>query len=144
MTSLFKSLEISATGLSAERLRMNIIANNIANANTISSTNGEPFKRKAVILKPIIENDFNLNLADNLKINGVEVAGVIEDNSLPTVKYDPSNPLADEHGFVKMSNVNVLNEMVDMISASRAYEANATAIDATKSMIKKAISMANL
>jgi flagellar basal-body rod protein FlgC len=85
-----------------------------------------------------------MSLADSLKVSGVEVTGIVEDNSLPTVKYEPSNPLADENGFVKMSNVNVLNEMVDMISASRAYEANVTAIDATKTMIKKAISITNI
>lgn len=143
MSSLFNSLEISATGLSAERLRMNIIANNIANANTISSEDGEFFKRKAVILEPVNENSFKVSLNDNLKVNGVEVTGIVEDGSLPTVKYEPSNPLADENGFVTMSNVNVLNEMVDMISASRAYEANVTAIDATKSMIKKVISISS-
>ncbi len=144
MSSLFKSLEISATGLSAERLRMNVIANNIANANTVSPANSEPFKRKAVILEPISDNKFSLTLQENLKIQGVKVVGIVEDNSQPTVKYDPSNPMADENGFVKMSNVNVLNEMVDMISASRAYEANVTAIDATKSMIKKTINLANV
>jgi len=144
MSSLFKSLEISATGLTAERLRMNVIANNIANANTVSPANSEPFKRKAVILEPISDNKFSLTLQENLKIQGVKVVGIVEDNSQPTVKYDPSNPMADENGFVKMSNVNVLNEMVDMISASRAYEANVTAIDATKSMIKKTINLANV
>ena len=144
MSSLFTSLEISSTGLSAERLRMNVIANNIANANTVSSADGEPFKRKAVVLKSMPENNFNLSLADNLKGNGVEVAAILQDNSMPSMKYEPSNPLADENGFVKMSNVNVLNEMVDMISASRAYEANVTAVEATKSMIKKAISMAQI
>jgi len=144
MSSLFKSLEISATGLSAERLRMNVIANNIANANTVSPANSEPFKRKAVILEPISDNKFSLTLQENLKIQGVKVVGIVEDNSQPTVKYDPSNPMADENGFVKMSNVNVLNEMVDMISASRAYEANVTAIDATKSMVKKTINLANV
>ena len=144
MVSLFQSLDISATGLSAERLRMNVIANNIANANAISSADAEPFKRKSVILKPMDENNFSLDLENSLKLNGVEVAGIVEDNASPTLKYDPNNPLADENGFVKMSNVNVLNEMVDMISASRAYEANVTAIDSTKSMIKKVISLTNI
>jgi flagellar basal-body rod protein FlgC len=144
MVSLFQSLDISATGLSAERLRMNVIANNIANANAISPADAEPFKRKSVILKPMDENNFSLDLENSLKLNGVEVAGIVEDNASPTLKYDPNNPLADENGFVKMSNVNVLNEMVDMISASRAYEANVTAIDSTKSMIKKVISLTNI
>jgi flagellar basal-body rod protein FlgC len=144
MPSLFNSLEISATGLSAERLRMNVIASNIANANTVDPASGQPFKRKAVILESMTDKSFSLNLDDSLKAKGVEVTGIVEDNSLPTVKYEPSNPMADENGFVKMSNVNVLNEMVDMISASRAYEANVTAIDATKTMIKKAISITNL
>ncbi len=144
MSSLFQVLEISATGLSAERLRMNVIASNIANANTISPLNGEPFKRKGVLLKPMIDNGFSLSLANSLSTKGVEVVGIVEDNSPPTLKYDPSNPLADKNGFVKMSNVNVLNEMVDMISASRAYEANVTAIDTTKSMLKKVISMAGI
>lgn len=143
MDSIFDSLEISATGLSAERLRMNTIANNIANANTVSGTDEEAYKRKSVIFKTMIDDSFYSSFSNSLQECGVEVKGIVEDNSKPQMKYEPNHPDADENGFIRLSNVNILNEMVDMISATRAYEANITAIDSTKSMVKKAINIGN-
>jgi len=144
MDTLFTNLEISATGLSAERLRMDVISNNIANANTVNAADGVPYKRRSVVLGTRAEDSFSASFKNTLGQKGVEVLAILEDNSPPQLKYDPANPLADQNGMVELSNVNVLNEMVDMISASRAYEANVTAIESTKSMIKKAISMGNL
>lgn len=144
MDTLFTNLEISATGLSAERLRMDVISNNIANANTVNAADGVPYKRRSVVLGTRAEDSFSSSFKNTLGQKGVEVLAILEDNSPPQLKYDPANPLADQNGMVELSNVNVLNEMVDMISASRAYEANVTAIESTKSMIKKAISMGNL
>ncbi len=139
MSSIFNTLEVSGSGLTAERLRMDVIANNIANANTTLSVDGTPFKRKSVILSEKAIGDFGMDLNNSIKEKGVEVAAIVEDNSPPILRYDPGSPHANEEGYVVMPNVNVLNEMVDMITATRAYEANATAIEATKAMIKKTL-----
>jgi flagellar basal-body rod protein FlgC len=143
MDSIFDSLEISATGLSAERFRMNTIANNIANANTVSSTDEGAYRRKSVVFRTMTDDSFYSSFSSNLQECGVEVKGIVEDKSKPQLKYEPGHPDADENGFIRLSNVNVLNEMVDMISATRAYEANITAIDSSKSMVKKAINIGN-
>ena len=136
MDSMFKVLDISASGLTAERVRMDIIANNIANANTTLSVNGEPYKRKSVVLASKTDTSFSMDLQENIKNMGVEVIKIADDTALPKLKYDPSDPNADADGFIRLPNVNVLNEMVDMISATRSYEANVTAIESTKSMVK--------
>ena len=136
MDSMFNVLDISASGLTAERVRMDIIANNIANANTTLSVNGEPYKRKSVILASKTDTSFSMDLQENIKNMGVEVIKIVDDTAPPKLKYDPSDPNADAGGFIRLPNVNVLNEMVDMISATRSYEANATAIESTKSMVK--------
>lgn len=141
MFSIFHTLDISGSGLTAERLRMDVIANNIANANTVLSTDGTPFKRKSVILAEKMGGSLGLNFQHRLKEKGVEVAAIAEDNRPGELRFDPGNPHANEQGYVVMPNINILNEMVDMISATRAYEANATAIEATKSMIKKTLEM---
>jgi flagellar basal-body rod protein FlgC len=138
MDSMFKVLDISASGLTAERVRMDIIANNIANANTTLSVNGEPYKRKSVVLASKTDTSFSMDLQENIKNMGVEVVKIVDDAAPPKLKYDPSDPNADADGFIRLPNVNVLNEMVDMISATRSYEANATAIESTKSMVKSA------
>ncbi len=138
MDSIFKVLDISASGLTAERVRMDIIANNIANANTTLSVNGEPYKRKSVVLASRTDTSFSNDLQENIKNMGVEVIKIVDDTAPPKLKYDPSDPNADANGFIRLPNVNVLNEMVDMISATRSYEANATAIESTKSMVKSA------
>jgi flagellar basal-body rod protein FlgC len=139
MLSIFNTLNISASGLTAERLRMDVTSNNIANANTTLSVDGTPFKRKSVILAEKASGNFSMDLNSSIQDKGVEVAAIVEDNRPPVLRYDPSSPNANEEGYVVMPNVNILNEMVDMISATRAYEANATAIEATKSMIKKTL-----
>jgi flagellar basal-body rod protein FlgC len=136
MDSIFKVLDISASGLTAERVRMDVIANNIANANTTLSVNGEPYKRKSVVLASKTDTSFSMDLQENIKNMGVEVIKIVDDTAPPKLKYDPSDPNADADGFIRLPNVNVLNEMVDMISATRSYEANATAIESTKSIVK--------
>ena len=136
MDSIFNVLDISASGLTAERVRMDVIANNIANANTTLSVNGEPYKRKSVVLASRTDTSFSNDLQENIKNMGVEVIKIVDDTAPPKLKYDPSDPNADANGFIRLPNVNVLNEMVDMISATRSYEANATAIESTKSMVK--------
>lgn len=130
------NLAISSSGLSAQRLRMNLISSNLANANTTRTETGEPYKRKDVIFESVDENSFKNALNQQLEDagRGVKVARVIEDDKPYTLKYDPGHPDADADGNIKLPNVNVVEEMVNMISASRSFEANATAVRATKDM----------
>lgn len=138
--SAFNSLRISSSGLSAERLRMDTIASNIANVSTTRGENGQPYKRKVAVFQENLTQELNknTNTYDN-KLNGVKAVGIIEDNSELRRVYDPSHPDADSEGYVLMPNVNILNEMADMIAATRAYEANVTAINSEKSMFMKAL-----
>ncbi|QAA31672.1 MULTISPECIES: flagellar basal body rod protein FlgC [Clostridium] len=131
MGSLFGALRISASGLSAERLRLDTISSNIANANTTRGENGKPYVRKVAV--------FQENLNGALGMNGVKAVGIEEDKSPLRKEYDPTNPEADKDGYVTMPNVNILNEMADMISASRSYEANVDTLNAGKTMFMKAL-----
>lgn len=142
----FSALNISASALTAQRLRMDIISENIANVNTTRTEDGTPYRRKTVIFEAVNGNNpFSSYLSDasrRLSGNsegGVRVAAIIEDQSPFKSVYDPGNPDADENGMVQMPNVDVVTEMVNLISASRAYEANVTSIDTTKSMALKAL-----
>ncbi|MCL6548679.1 MAG: flagellar basal body rod protein FlgC [Alicyclobacillus sp.] len=142
------SLGISASGLTAERLRMDVIANNIANANTTRTAQGGPYRREMVVLAPAASPDtFAAWLNQSLQgtgvygsaangappVGGVQVVGIVQDPSPFKVVYDPSNPDA-VNGYVQMPNVDISTEMTDMVSAARAYEANVTAFDAAKQM----------
>ena len=135
------SMAISASGLSAQRLRMNLIASNMANANTTRTANGEPYKRKDVVFEAVQDGDFKGVLDGKLNeaAGGVKVARIVEDNKPFVKKYDPGNPDADKNGYVRLPNINIVEEMVNMISASRSFEANATAIHATKDMANVAL-----
>src|SRR5690554_4524811 len=138
--SLFKSINISATGLTAERLRMDIISKNIANANTTRTSSGTPYKRQIPIFK---SKDNNLPFAavlNNVKSsvksgNGVEVDKIVEDHSPFKKVFDPGHPDSDEEGYVLMPNVDIVTEMINLISSSRAYEANITSLNSTKSIL---------
>lgn len=145
---LFDSINISASGLTAERLRMDIISQNIANANTTRTSNGSPYRRKMVVFKEAdIDKPFSSYLSaaqGNLKKSGVKVSSIVEDKSEFKLVYNPGHPDADENGYVKMPNVDIMVEMVNMISASRAYEANVTSINSTKSMIMKALEIGRI
>lgn len=138
--NIFSALRISSSGLSAERLRMDLIANNIANAETTRTENGGPYRRKVVSFKENLtrELDKNTNRYEP-KMYGVKVGQIREDQSPLRKVYDPSHPDADKDGYVTMPNVNILNEMVDLIAASRAFEANVTAINSEKQMALKAL-----
>ena len=135
------SLSISATGLSAQRLRMNLISSNMANANTTRTESGEPYRRKEVVFEAVSPKDFKDTLDAELGKagHGVNVAGIIEDNKPFVQKYDPGHPDADENGYIRLPNVNIVEEMVNMISASRSFEANATAVRTTKDMAGMAL-----
>ncbi|ABY92981.1 MULTISPECIES: flagellar basal body rod protein FlgC [Thermoanaerobacter] len=141
--NLFSSMDISASGLTAERLRMDIIAQNIANVNTTRTVQGGPYRRKLVVLKEIQPDSFE-SILDKVKGKysgkGVEVVQIAEDDQTPLREvYDPGHPDADQNGYVEYPNVNIVSEMVDMISATRAYEANVTAFNASKAMFQKSL-----
>jgi len=137
---IFDTMRISASGLTAERLRMDTIASNIANVNTTRTEEGGPYRRKVAVFRENLETEINKQTGNIKRVSrGVKAVGVVEDDSPLQSVYDPGHPDADENGYVMMPNVNILNEMVDMIAATRAYEANVTAINATKSMMLKAL-----
>ncbi len=141
--SFFNSINISASGLTAERLRMDLIAENIANANTTKTASGMPYRRKVAVFRTQEGDSFQqlLNAAKGIGTlgNGVEVAAITEDMTPFKKEYNPSHPDADEDGYVSMPNVEVVNEMINLISASRAYEANITSVNTTKAMAMKAL-----
>jgi flagellar basal-body rod protein FlgC len=135
----YTSIEVSATGLSAERLAMDTIANNIANVNTTRTAEGGPFKRQLVVYaqknEPTAGSSGSTDANDPARSSaGVEVVGVVNDQAPDRLIYDPSHPDADANGYVHMPNVDVVKEMVDMMAASRAYEANVTAIQEARAM----------
>jgi len=155
---LFSSLKISSSGLAAQRRKINAISENIANIHTTKTAEGGPYRRKVIRFKEIMRkstfNQINRNrlhmqtsrtghLNDELTPKSWRFSGVkaeeIRDDSPPILIYDPGHPDADESGFVEMPNVNMITEMVDLITAQRAYEANVTAIKASKAMAQKAL-----
>ncbi len=136
------TLKTSATGLSAQRLRMNLISSNLANVNTPQAKEGSGYKRKdAVFASQPQQASFGKALADRLDpgLTGVQVVAIRDDNRPPILKYDPGHPDANEKGFISLPNINVVEEMVNMISATRSYEANVTAVKATKDMAGEAL-----
>ena len=128
----FSAMDISASGLFAQRARLDAIANNIANANTSRTSRGGPYRRQEVILRAGSGDSESED-------RGVEVAGVVESTDPPRMVYDPSNPDARPDGKVAMPNLNIVEEMVDMITATRAYEANVQAMNAARTMAAKAL-----
>lgn len=143
----FLGFDISASGLTAQRLRMDVIANNIANVNTTRTPQGGPYRRQMVIFESRLkELMLNLPLPRQIQAlgNGVRVAAIVEDLSPPMLVYDPQHPDADASGYVAMPNINIVTEMVDMISATRAYEANIMALNASKSMALRALDLGRI
>ncbi|WP_448378538.1 flagellar basal body rod protein FlgC [Fervidobacterium sp.] len=134
MQSEFNIMNISSTGLSAQRFRIELISTNIANSETTRTEKGEPYRRKVPVFQELVRN-----IQGRRENSGVIVKSVYEDPSEFRVVYDPTHPDADENGYVRLPNVNIIREMVDMINAQRAYEANATAINTTKAMITAAL-----
>ncbi|MEN3202621.1 MAG: flagellar basal body rod protein FlgC [Atribacterota bacterium] len=126
---IFRSFDVSASALTAERLRLSVIATNIANAETTRTPQGGPYRRKEVVFMPRGDG-------------GVEVAAIREDTTTPPrLVYNPGHPDANEEGFVAYPNVSVVNEMVDLLAATRAYEANVAALNATKSMLTSSLNI---
>lgn len=167
MIDMFSGLSISASALRAQRVRQNVIASNLANAETTRGADGGPYKKQFVVLKeatmepdkrfifggkdrmpgfttqpdhmPIPQDGFPI---DKNKVgSGVEVAAIEQDTSAPRLVYDPTHPDANKEGYVAMPNVNVVSEMTDMISATRSYEASVTAMNSAKAMLMKALEL---
>lgn len=147
---LSTGFDISASALTAQRLRMDVISSNIANAETTraSYVNGQfqPYKRKMVVMEPM-QQSFSTMLAGQLgstsKAQGVKVTKITEDHTPSKLVYNPTHSDADADGYVHMPNVDVAKEMVDMIAATRSYEANVTALNASKAMFVKALEIGN-
>jgi flagellar basal-body rod protein FlgC len=147
---LFSTFNISGSGLTAQRLRMDVIANNIANANSTRTTEGGPYQRSRAVFAPV-DNSLTFKshlLPDSLKKRvgeGVRVVGIEKDENPPRMVYDPSHPDALVHGkwkgYVMFPNVNIVEEMVDNISARRSYEANVTMINSARQMFEKALAL---
>ena len=140
--SFLDALQTSSSGLSAQRLRMNLISSNLANVNTTRTEDGGPYRRKDPIFKATeaqtqFRDQLNTKMA-NANV-GVQVTEIRDDYRPPILKFDPGHPDADENGYIALPNINVLEEMVNMISATRSYEANVTAIKATKDMASDAM-----
>lgn len=137
---LFTTFDTAASGMTAERLRLDVIANNLANARTTRTAEGGPYRRQRVIFAPRERRDFFRLFSGELSPGyGVRVVGIARDTQPPRLVWDPYHPDAGEDGYVRMPNVDVVTEMVDMISATRAYEANATVIQAAKAMAQAAL-----
>lgn len=140
--SQFKAMAISSSGLSAQRLRMNVLSANLANAQSTRGDDGGAYKRRDVVFSatPTGEkfDDF-LNGTHGTELRKVDVVGIHKDPTAPRKVFDPSHPDANQQGFVEMPNINVMTEMVNMLMATRAFEANATAIDDSKQMAMRAL-----
>ncbi|HEY8889992.1 MAG TPA: flagellar basal body rod protein FlgC [Clostridium sp.] len=140
MNDAFMAMRISSSGLTAERLRMDTIASNVANATTTRGENGQPYIRKVAVFQENLQQEFDKSTGTyKTSFKGVKAVGIENDPSPLRRVYDPSNPDAGKDGYVSMPNVNILNEMADMIASTRAYEANVSAMAAEKSMFSKAL-----
>lgn len=142
---MFDSFAITASGMTAQRLRLNTIASNLANVNTTRTPEGGPYRRKDVVFtsSPLDFGDVLNATGDKRFVQGVRISSVIEDSRPFKTIYDPSHPDADKKGYVAFPNVNTAEEMVNMISASRSYEANVNAFKAGRGMIKKALEISS-
>jgi len=135
--SLFGAMDVSASGLTAERLRMDLIASNLANAETTRTPEGGPYRRLMAVLVPEpVQSGLNPLRRTG---GGVRVRAIVQDPNPPRLVYQPDHPDANADGYVAYPNVNPVTEMVDLITATRAYEANVTAFNAAKSMAMKAL-----
>lgn len=136
--AVFDALHISSSGLSLERLKLDTISTNIANVNTTRTEEGGPYQRKTVVFQEALKNSSHQLNLNNQKSFGVRTTEIATDETI-VMTYDPSHPDANAEGYVASSNVNMADEMVNMMNTIRAYEANATALEAGKDMLKQAL-----
>ena len=147
--SFFDAIGIAASGLTAERTRMDVTSENLANADTTQGANGQPYQRQEVVLQQV-GGGFNAALSSAMGVRpvgggpvagGVQVGGIVSDPTPDQSVYDPGNPAANAQGYVKMPNVNPVNEMVDMIDESRSYQSDVTAMTTAKQMFEKTLDL---
>ena len=131
--SLFNIINVAGSGMEAQSQSLNVVASNLANADSTTSANGKPYQAKQVV--------FSAAPVDNSGAQGVKVVAVVEDNAPMKMLYDPKHPMANEQGYVAMPNVNVVDEMVNMISASRAYQNNVDVLNTTKTLLLKTLTI---
>lgn len=144
--NIFSSMNISASALTAEKTRIDIISKNMANVNTTRTNGGVPYRRQVPVFQEEKNSRFSSFLNKEIdkqnrgnELGGVRISKIVEDETPFKLKYEPGHPDADADGYVKMPNVDTVKEMVDMISAQRGYDANITAINSSKSMLMKAL-----
>jgi flagellar basal-body rod protein FlgC len=133
--SLFNIFNVSGSAMTAQAQRLNVVASNLANADSTTSANGQPYRAKQVV--------FSTTQMGDGSAQGVKVAAVVEDNSPMKMIYDPKHPMANEQGYVSMPNVNVVDEMVNMISASRAYQNNVEVMNTAKTLLLRTLTSGN-
>lgn len=147
MTGIFGAIDVSASALTAQRVQLDVSAENLANAQTTRTADGGPYQRKTVVLQSAASDDrFGAALAGAMRRGGVtpgsvEVAGIVEHPAPPRLVYDPGHPDANAAGYVEMPAVDSVTEMVDLIAASRAYEANVTAMQSSKQMFTRTLEL---
>ena len=142
---MLEILKTAGSALTAQRLRMDVIASNLANSEATSTPEGGPYKRERVVFGPVLRDSLNKltsspdDIASGARPGGVEVKGIAQDTEDPRMVYDPTHPDANADGFVAYPNVDMVTEMTDMLSASRSYEANITIVNVAKSMAQRAL-----
>lgn len=130
--SFFEVLDVAATGLSAQRIRVNVLASNMANANTTRTEEGGPYRKKNVVFEQVLKGQHK---------GGVQVADIKPDHKPPMLRYEPGHPDANEEGYVAYPNINPIEELVNLMEASRSYEANVTVVNTAKQLAAKAIAI---
>jgi flagellar basal-body rod protein FlgC len=145
---LFDAIGIAGTGLTAERMRMDVTAENLANADTTKAANGQPYQRQEVVLQQLGSSDFGGALSSAIHQSssvqtpgGVEVAGIVSDSTPDQQVYDPGSPEANAKGYVKMPNISTVTEMTDLISESQSYQSDVTAMQTAKSMFTSTLGL---
>jgi flagellar basal-body rod protein FlgC len=144
--SFFDAISIAASGLTAQRTRMDVTSENLANADTTQGANGQPYQRQEVVLQQV-GGGFSAALSGAMGsaggpvAGGVQVSGIVNDPTPDQMVYDPGNPSANAQGYVRMPNVNPVNEMVDMIDESRSYQSDVTAMTTAKQMFEKTLDL---
>lgn len=133
--SYFHVLDVASTGLSAQRIRMNVLSSNMANANTTRTEDGGPYRKKNVIFKQVLQGEHK---------GGVQIKEIYEDTKPPRLQYDPTHPDANEEGYVSMPNISPVEEMVNLLEAARAYESNLTILQSAKQLSNSAIEIGRM
>lgn len=133
--SLFRVFDVAASAMNAQSARLNVVASNLANAESVTSSNGQPYRAKQVVFQAAPVNTRSTSAV------GVKVAGVIEDQAPPRLVYDPKSPFADANGYIAMPNVSVVEEMTNMISASRGYQTNVDVMNTAKTLLMRTLSI---